>query len=329
MIRPGAIRWCRALAVSAALLATNRASAEPAPPVDASTAIELGHQAIELFRERRFQEAFEQFERAEALMHSPVFVLYMAKSQVELGQWLSARELFAKVAGEAPAPEAPEVWRETVRNAGSELASLSAQIPSVDLVIRGDGKGPFVLYDGVVEHRVGKGRRLLELDPGRHALVVMDAKSQQVRRTVQLEPGQKGVPVVFDFGPAEQVGRAPTALAARAPRRVAASGSALKWGGFTALGLGGVALGFGGVAATIALQRKEEIVKNCVDNHCLESDQQRGAEARRWANLATAGFVVGAVGVGTGVTLLMLRPRADDGVTIRTDGRAVSIGGRW
>lgn len=62
-------------------------------------------------------------------MHSPVFVLYMARCQQELGATELARELYRKAADEPLSEESPAVWREAQASARAALGALEASEP--------------------------------------------------------------------------------------------------------------------------------------------------------------------------------------------------------
>jgi hypothetical protein len=82
--------------------------------------------------------------------------------------------------------------------------------------------------------------------------------------------------------------------------------------GVTALGLGTGALLFGGAMGVVALINANEVKENCAGTSCRREDAGKAQSARRFANLASVGFVVGAVGVGTGLTLILWKPAASD-----------------
>src|SRR5262245_45324754 len=97
--------------------------AEPADSPERARALELGRQGLAHYNERRWVDAYERFERAEALVHSPVFVLYMARSKRELRELKNARVLYERIAAPAE-PNEPETWQVARREAESELELL-------------------------------------------------------------------------------------------------------------------------------------------------------------------------------------------------------------
>lgn len=92
----------------------------------AARARELGHLGLAAYAERRWGDALRYFTDAEAWMHSPVFVLYMARCQQELGAIDRARALYHQAAEEPLGDEAPAAWREAQASAGAALQDLDA-----------------------------------------------------------------------------------------------------------------------------------------------------------------------------------------------------------
>lgn len=85
-----------------------------------------GHLGLAAYAEGRWQEALRHFTEAERWMHSPVFVLYMARCQQELGAVELARELYRKAAEEPLSDDAPDVWRDAQASAQAALEALEA-----------------------------------------------------------------------------------------------------------------------------------------------------------------------------------------------------------
>jgi hypothetical protein len=72
------------------------------------------------------------------------------------------------------------------------------------------------------------------------------------------------------------------------------------WG---ALGFGFAATGFGVAAGTVALVKARTVKRHCSGQRCPASERSRAESAQSWADLATIGFAVGAVGIGGGLVL--------------------------
>jgi hypothetical protein len=165
-------------------------------------AIERGREGIELYKRGSWNDAIEAFRQAEALFHSPVFVLYMARSLRNAGRLLEARSTFERLVGERLDSSAPELWKKAQVDAGDELKALEANVPSVIIVVEGGTASTRTTLDG---RPVAPGA-VIELDPGTHRLDATDSgrSKQQVfavsagarrqRITVQLAPSNAVAP---------------------------------------------------------------------------------------------------------------------------------------
>lgn len=95
----------------------------------AALARERGHLGLAAFAEERWGDALQHFAEAERWMHSPVFVLYMARCQQELGATELARELYRKAAEEPLSEDSPAVWHEAQASARAALGAWEASEP--------------------------------------------------------------------------------------------------------------------------------------------------------------------------------------------------------
>jgi hypothetical protein len=131
-------------------------------------ALELGREGVALYEAGRWLEARERFERAEALVHSPVFVLYAARTQHRLGKLLVARTLYRRVIDEPALADEIEPWRAARRDAAAELEALGPRIPRIRVAV--PSRYPAQVWlDGVHVGTVGD---VIEADPGDHEVVV-------------------------------------------------------------------------------------------------------------------------------------------------------------
>lgn len=275
------------LAVGLCLLAPNAAHAQAADP--SQEALRLGYEADQLFLKGRWDDAYASFAKADGLAHSPVFVLYMARCRQNAGKLLEARDHYHRVAGEKLDAQAPEPFLAAVTDARTELGELESRIPSVRLVVSGAARARVtVTIDG---KRVPAGSDVVSLDPGVHGIEAASA-GRSVHEDVRLAEGERNKRVELDFGGADSVG--------------AEEGSLVP--GIVALALGAVGLGVGAVTGAVAAAKASKVKEGCVDDHCLASDADELATTKALATASTVGFVVGGVGVGTGIVLLVVRP---------------------
>jgi hypothetical protein len=116
------------VALLVALGWTLRAQAQSADLGLNSEAVVRGQRGLEAFRERDWATAYDSFRQAETLVHSPVFLLYMARARAEEGAHPEALDLYARVVAEKLPENAPAAWRQAVRQAESESQALRARL---------------------------------------------------------------------------------------------------------------------------------------------------------------------------------------------------------
>jgi len=94
----------------------------------AAAALEKGRQGVELYEHGSWQEALQHFQAAESLYHSPVFLLYAARSLRNAGRFSEAKAVFARVTAEQLGASAPEPWQRAQADARIELEKLEQQL---------------------------------------------------------------------------------------------------------------------------------------------------------------------------------------------------------
>jgi hypothetical protein len=287
----------RFFAISFFVLSLATAHAEEATPSNAShEARTLGHRGLEHYSAGRFELAEEDFRAAERFAHSPVFLLYQARSQRALGQLLSARRLLEQCANEEITASAPVAWSTAVSEAAAELVSLSADLPRVSVTLTGGAAFPIVLHAGSQEVRSEQAELVWELDPGLHEVIARDASGTELVQWLYLKRAENSE-VNFAF-PERRVLDRPLEPEQKVPARLYRNGA------HAAFVLGASSLVFSAIAGTIAFSEAERVKRNCAGTSCRSEDESRAHNARRWANLSTMGATVGLIGVGAGVGLL-------------------------
>jgi hypothetical protein len=289
-------RWLLALvACNVVLCAARRAGAQSSDSPEAADtaasasrvtterrAVSVGHAALELYEASRWDDAYERFKAAEALVHSPVFVLYMARCRRNGGKLLEARQLFERVSAERVSEQAPPAWHGAVADASAELMALRRSIPRVIIILRGEWNSePSLSIDGREVALVSLGKPI-ELDPGRHWILARDAQGRRALRGVELVAGQAASTIELRLEPL-----ANQSAAASPPGD---SGTAFRTTGFVLLGVSAVGLSVG-VGTAIAA-----------------ANQDKDADAERWARWSIAGFIAGGFAAGAGVLFLILSP---------------------
>lgn len=254
----------------------------------------------------RFEQALKGFSEADARAHSPVFVLYKARSQRELGRWLRARETLRGLSAESVDEEAPAQWRSAVEQAHGELKRLEARIPQVTVRLEGARGHELVRIDDRPYRN-----RPLDLDPGAHEVVVSRDGQLVARVPFELVEGEQRA-LVVDVSPPPAPAPKPVPSAAPVPdlsrqsRGEGHESTSLRPGGYALLGLGGAWLVVGAVTGGLALERAARAREACgPTGRCENSSSERDASVRL-ANASTGSLVLGGVSVLAGVTLMTL-----------------------
>jgi len=89
------------------------------------------------FDEKRYADAADLFSRAESVVHSPVHLLYIARSQAGLGALVKAQETYRKLAREDLSANAPPAFRKAVEDGNRELKELEPRLPYVTVTVPG------------------------------------------------------------------------------------------------------------------------------------------------------------------------------------------------
>lgn len=278
--------------------------AQPAP----SEAITIGHGAIELFESGKYASALAHFQRADAIAHSPVFALYIARCQRKLGELLAARVSYETILDETLDDDAPEPWMNAQKTARAELDELATLIPSV--VVEAGAAPSSVELDGATLPLGSLGDEI-ELDPGPHRVILRESTGTR-EISVRLAEGEQAVRVIFAEQPRQTAEpRATTALAPSPARRSTepeSDGKGMKSSALVPLVMGSAALVVGITAGIVALAKTQELKGDCDGNRCNPEDEVRTDPIHKWASVSTIAFAVAGAGLTVGAVLYLADP---------------------
>jgi hypothetical protein len=295
-----------------ALLVTRSPAASPTEAAPTPTAaiadpgeraVEIGRAALEAYSRADWDMAYAGFAEAEALVHSPVFVLYMARCQRNRGRLLEARRLLRSAAQEQLAPDAAAPWSQAVVAAHAELGALQQVIPSVSIRVR---------PRAVVERATIGGRAVplsatgaeLELDPGEHVLELWH-DGVRARRMIRVPEGRRRVPIWLPFEEpppaAKPQGAAPASAESPSPQRIA---------GYVGLGIGALGIVTGLVTGLIAKARTDQVKQDHCDGSgdCYRQAQPELEAAADWAAISTVSFIFGSSALAASAGVLLFTP---------------------
>ncbi len=304
---------------------------------DRAAARSLATQGIAAANEGRYAVALDLFTRAESLLHAPPHVLYMARAAAKLGQLVRARELYLKLGREELPASAPQAFRDAQTAANEEVKAVEPRLANLVINV----KSPPGLDVASVKVEMDKkpvSAAILgvpfPVDPGRHQLTASAPGYQSKLVEVTLAEGGRGVAEVAlaptGVAPAPTLAGQPVRPGLAAPVATSASlqpvGSVdastqasmspawMRPVSYVAMGVGVLGLTAGtvfGLASRGNRKDADSLESQCA-SPCLNSNplvsqiDAKDNQARRQMTLSVVGFVVGGVGVASGVTLFVL-----------------------
>jgi hypothetical protein len=277
-----------------------------------STARSQADRGYELFEAGQYAEASQAFRLAEVIFHAPTLVFAIARSESKAGHLLEARSLYKQVLAEKIAANAPPEYRGAQEASQGELAAVEARIPRLTITVNGAAGRAFVVHLDETVVAPSALQQPLEIDPGPHHLVVTPDGGAAEKRSITVAESAREVVVIDLPPPSAKPGASVGAPPVATPRR-----DLLK-PALASLGVGVVGLGVGAVLGGITLAKASAIRSHCVDDVCPTAQQSAADSAHTTATISTVALVVGGVFAATGVTLLVLRPKAQ--------GPSVSLG---
>jgi hypothetical protein len=340
----GTLLTTRSFVVSAALSAALCGIASPAAAQSdeqRAGARTLATEGAAAFNEGRFKEAVDLFSKAESLMHAPPHLLFMARSHAKLGQFVKAREAYLKIVKEQLAPNAPQAFRDAQTAADEERKQVEPHIGRLKVTVEGaaDAKDLAVAVDGQPFPVVLLGVPQ-PMDPGDHTVTATATGFKQAApAAVSLKDAGSGAvvvkmevdnsvpaPVTGPGAPPKTDSNVLSVSSGAPPSDSGGSNNGLRIGSYVGFGVGvvGVALGTVFVLKS-ASNRKDadsaDAAMNCTEqagNRICPEDgiakvKDLDDKARSAQTLGIVGYVVGGLGVATGVTLFVLSNKKDEG----------------
>jgi hypothetical protein len=307
---------------------------------DRAGARTLATEGAKAFAAQRWTDAIDLFTRAEALLHAPPHLLYLARARAKLGQLVLARETYTRIIRENIPANAPAAFLEAQAAAKAEMPSLEPRIATLTISVSGaDPKTIAVMVDGQKLPSVFVGAPK-PIDPGEHKVQAMgDGVASEVLTLHIKEGARDSVSLTLSaqkgaMPPSTTVSETTPVVPPPPSNRGDASGSdiaplpqegrsnGMRIASFAALGVGVVGLGVGTVFGLQSMGKRSEADDLCPDpNRCpvSQKDNVEGLDegARKAQTLATIGFIAGGVGVGAAVALFVLSGKKQDQTALR------------
>jgi hypothetical protein len=303
---------------------------------DAAAAQSLYDEGRRLMDEKKFAEACPKLESSQRLDPGIGTQFHLADCYEKVGRSASSWALFLEVASAARArgkTDQEQIARDRAKALSAKLSKLTVKLQGTavsGLVIK---RGNAVVESGLLGTPVA-------VDPGKYTVTASAPGKQAFSAEVSV--GANGdskvvtIPELADAGGAAATpgGTSDTTAAPAASDEAPgdtgttpmSASSGLRIGSYVALGVGVVGVGLGTVFALKSKGKRsdaDKLTDEC-GSGCLASDP-RAAEissldddARSAKTMATIGFVVGGVGLATGVTLFLLSGHKGKSETART-----------
>ncbi len=277
--------------------------------------------------------ALKSYEAAHALLNLPATGMAVARTKVELGQLVQARESALAIA-KIPKPAGAEKPANVeARAAAVKLAEeLAARIPSIAVEVKAPAEAkPSIEIDGVV---LPTGSTTEKVNPGRRKIRVVAKGFRDFEQIIEVKEREtKKVPVVLEAGegstppvpPEPQAtgdkpaGGQPAGGTSQPDKGPASGGSTslpnedgpspLLISGIVVGGVGvvGVAIGAAfGVLTMNDLNDAEEDPALCPNKQCTAEGRETVDGGRTKGIVSTVGFAVGGAALATGVVLVVL-----------------------
>lgn len=313
--------------IAGVLAMAGLARAEPTA-TEKATAEALFQRGVELADSGRIAEACLQFDASRQVEPTLGTLFRLADCYDRIGRTASAWALFSEAQARAKAAEQPAregIAAERVANLERRLSKLGLSVgDNVDL------PGLELRMNDLVVPRASWGLEL-PVDPGVQRLRLSAPGRRTWEGTVTVEKGSsvrqltlpRLAPVVIAASPPGSLPASPAA----APK--AASGSYPVWLGYTIGGLGLAGLGVAGVMGYRAYDLNQQSLEECSRanaNACTPPGHALRDDARQAGVLSTAFAIGGGALLAGGITLVLLRPREQEGRSLAVTTRATPSG---
>lgn len=282
-----------AAAALAAALVSAPASARPSR-ADVAAASRAARDAKLHERKGEWTEARDLLKHAMELNDTPKLRLALARVTEKAGAPREAASLLESVIDD------PRASAGEKRKAKSELERVSAAVPKLTIVLSGASDASLTLDDVTVE-----ASSALALEPGEHRLHA-EAPGMKPFDTTFTVAVSEARTIEVKLEPAEEARPAPVAATSLG------RSSTARTAGYVSLAVGGVGLAVGAVFALKAHSTKADLDTNCPNHACASSERELYDTGKTQADIATAGTIVGIVGLGAGAVLLLTAPSASE-----------------
>jgi hypothetical protein len=291
---------------------------------NAAAAEALYNKGMAALKAEEFEAACPALEESHRLDPKPGVLFTLAACEQKRGRLATAMtryEDFLEIVSSLPAGERAR-QRQREQAAKREKEALADKVPSLTVVLpQSVGDEYVVKRDGEVMGRPSLGTPL-PVDPGEHVVTVHEGEGPAlITERVTLGLGEKHTLKLPGSYPKSKPDTPP-------PPPGDGDGKEKRFPPalpVAALAVGGTGVLLGSIFGLMAIGKKGTVDDECTGTVCrTEEGRSAGETGSTFATVSTVGFVIGVLGIGTGVTLLMLQkdvepkePPASDAARLR------------
>ena len=302
-----AARWLAALSIAVTgALVTPRVLAQTSES-DRATARALAEEGNKALAAKDYALAEDRFRRADALIRAPSLMVDHARALVGLGRFAEAYATYDAARKEKLAPGAPAAFRRAVTEAERGVKELEPKIAWVTIRVSGPSE-PLVKL-GEREVPLSALGTAVPADVGSRTIQVSAEGYVSKEAPLSLVPGQRAEvelelePVRVEPPPAPPPPTVKHVVQKPPPQESRSNTLA-----YVALGVGGAGLAIGAVTGVLFLSEHSELTAVCT-NGCPPSAHDDLSRYHFYSYTSAISLCVGLVGAGTGVALLLTKPK--------------------
>lgn len=263
-----------------------------------SKARKLAGEALDLYEAGDYEAALGKFSEADTLVPAPTLKLRVARCLNKLDRVLEAKEKYREVIQAELKRWAPRVHHEAQKDAKADLKQLLDEIPKLIVVVEGEGAiDAQVTLDGErLDSDALTSKR--DIDPGVHTFEARLGEREVVENLAIKRGDDRRIVLVLPDPVIEK------------PPVVETDDTLWLAAGWGSVAVGGVGVVMGAVAGILVLNDEEGLIAQCPNRQCPPAVRDDVSAFNTRRNVATAGFVIGGIGLTAGTVLLLLKPDA-------------------
>lgn len=309
------------VAIASTLAAPGAARAD-STAAETAAARTLGQDGIMLADQGKCAQAIEKLDRAEKLRHAPTTAVRLGECEINTGKVIAGTERLQRLIREGLPNNPPKSFVSAMERAQKVLDAGLPKIASLRVTLKApkDAKPSVTVDDEPMKDAlVGTDS---PVDPGPHVVTakatgfltatekieLKDGETRGITLTLQADPNYKPEP------PPKPITSPTTPPTGNPPVNADTSSQGTSYLPWIAFGVGAVGLGVGAVTGIIVAGKKSDLDAGCqADGRCPPSQQSTLDSANTMATVSTIGFIVGGLGVATGIVLLVTKPGSSTG----------------